>query len=178
MGWLGVDEGVAPPPTPARRSGGLVYDTVRKKLLLFGGEAPVGSQWGELNDTWEYDGTDWVQQQPPSSPPARSIFGMSFDAARGRAVVFGGWTTGTGDYQDTWEWDGATWTQIAASGGPGQIESPAMIYDAARGSTLLVGGYMNSGTWKWNGTGWSQVTLTGSVPTPCQNEATTSSSTT
>ena len=78
----------------ARRGAKMVFDTVRKRVLLFGGEGVVGNNWGEFDDTWEYDGIDWLQRQPAHRPPARSVHAMAFDTVRGRAVVYGGWQTG------------------------------------------------------------------------------------
>jgi hypothetical protein len=53
------------------------------------------------NDTWEYDGADWVPRTPPTAPSTRSFFGMTFDGARGETVLFGGSTGGT-PRSDTW----------------------------------------------------------------------------
>ena len=45
---------------------GMAYDSVRKKVVLFGGY-PLGG--GTIGDTWEWDGTDWTQV---ADSPARS----------------------------------------------------------------------------------------------------------
>src|SRR5262249_5957183 len=50
-------------------------------------------------DTWEWDGIDWTQRAPASSPPARSGHVLAFDASRGRTVLFG-----SSSFGDTWEY--------------------------------------------------------------------------
>ena len=39
--------------------GQLAYDAKRDRLVLFGGRA--GYPNGDLQDTWEWDGSKWVQ---------------------------------------------------------------------------------------------------------------------
>ena len=53
--------------------------------MLFGGYG--GSYRG---DTWEWDGTVWVDKTPATSPSARDAHAMAYDSARGRIVLFGG----------------------------------------------------------------------------------------
>ena len=48
---LGLEEHPSPRGSPA-----MVYDPERKKIVLYGGFAPDRS---ELNDTWEWDGSQW-----------------------------------------------------------------------------------------------------------------------
>jgi hypothetical protein len=44
-----------------------------------------------LNDTWVWDGTNWVQKFPGHCPSARYHHAMAYDAARGQVVLFGGY---------------------------------------------------------------------------------------
>ena len=102
---------------------------------------------------------------------------MTFDALRGRAVLFGG-HVGNGNFVgDTWEWDGTAWTSIAGAGPAGRAYH-AMTYDVVRGATLLFGGYSTGAayvaygdTWEWSGQAWTLVATTG--PTPRSNHAMT-----
>jgi pyruvate/2-oxoacid:ferredoxin oxidoreductase beta subunit len=57
----------------------MAYDAARGQVVLFGG---LGSS-GRLNDTWVWDGTNWVQKFPGNAPPARYGHAMAYDAARG-----------------------------------------------------------------------------------------------
>jgi len=58
--------------------------------------------WG-LADTWEWDGSQWVQRTPATSPPPRwGGHAMAYDSLRGRVVLFGG-SNGYNSYLgDTW----------------------------------------------------------------------------
>ncbi len=76
--------------------------------LLFGGLHPVvGAPYEFLRDTWTWDGTYWHQRQD-MGPPPRVYHALSWDAARNRAVLFGGVTlagqpTTVIIFGDTWE---------------------------------------------------------------------------
>jgi len=70
---------------------------------------------------------------------------MTFDAARGRAVLFGGSIQPFGQryptqFADTWEWDGNTWTQRFAVQSPAARFAPALYFDATRSRVQLAGG--------------------------------------
>ena len=54
------------PPSP-RTGAAMVYDIARGVTVLFGGSGDHGN----LNDTWEWDGTEWIRHSPPNSPPRR-----------------------------------------------------------------------------------------------------------
>jgi hypothetical protein len=69
---------------------------------------------------------------------------MSFDAARGMTVLFGG--DSNGHNAETWEWNGTVWTQRMILG-PSPRSWDAMAWDAARGETVLFGGDQNGETW-------------------------------
>ncbi|MBL8898806.1 MAG: hypothetical protein JNM84_14300 [Planctomycetes bacterium] len=89
-----------PTTTPAARfRGGLAYDPVRKRCLLFGGFTPF------RNDTWSWDGATglWTQLTPSTNPLARDAFGFEYDPDRGCIYMFGG--DGSGSAQnDSWRW--------------------------------------------------------------------------
>lgn len=142
-------------PPPVRAGAGLVHDPVRRRSVLFGGYGNSA-----LNDTWEFDGTNWALRSPATRPGARTTFGFAQDTGRGRAVLFGG-STGTGTWlADTWEWDGNDWTMRAPASSPSARFGPGLAYDSDRGVSVLFGGSNNSinfaDTWEWNGTDWAQ----------------------
>src|SRR5690349_11721895 len=70
---------------------------------------------------------------------ASSLHAMSYDAARGATVLFGGGASGV-YLDDTWMWNGSAWMLQTAPGPPGRSWH-AMVYDTARDATLLFGGY-------------------------------------
>ncbi len=131
-----------------RRGGRMVYDSARKRVVLFGGRGNPEP----LADTWEFDGATWTARTTPTSPPGRQGFCMTFDPSRGVTVAFGGaGGTGVGLLGDTWEWDGTTWTE--GPPGPPKRRSCAMGYDPVRRRVVLFGGvYGVSGDGGyWNG---------------------------
>lgn len=149
--------------SPSARMGpSMAYDSSRNRVVLFGGKVFESYPDVLLADTWEWDGTNWTQQTPVHSPPARALGGMAYDAAAGTTVLFGGVTItydGQTCLNDTWTWNGTDWTQHTLSTAPSPRAAP-MAYDAARGQVVLFGGgafnadggMTNYGdTWVWSG---------------------------
>jgi hypothetical protein len=62
----------------------MAYDAATGQLVLFGGF--VGGTY--LNDTWTWDGTNWTQQNPTTSPSPREGLSMAYDDAIGLVVLF------------------------------------------------------------------------------------------
>lgn len=66
-------------PTPPLRSGAVMaYDSVRDRLVVFGG----ASATSQLADTWEFDGVDWTQRTTATSPAARGDHSLVYDSLR------------------------------------------------------------------------------------------------
>jgi hypothetical protein len=158
-----------------RENPGLAYDSARGKVVLFG-----GVRWGTsvfLQDTWEYDGTNWVQRAGPACtgtdcyvcgasdcPSAREYPSAAYDSGRGKTVIFGGRDNYDTSFNDTWEWNGSVWTKTSADGPEKRREHP-LAYDVVRGRTVLFGGWGDStpllnDTWEWDGSDWVQKTST------------------
>ncbi len=155
-------------PSPRIDSQMMVYDTVREKVVLFGGTSYQGG-WTTHNDMWEWDGAEWTRIMTDGPSPRQSP-AMVFDSARGKIVLFGG--LGASALGDTWEWDGAEWIQVAEEG-PSPRAYHAMAYDSIRQRVVMYGGLpggMYSGQkvlsdmWEWDGRQWTQVDLTGENP--------------
>ena len=100
------------------------------------------------------------QGSSPPAPSPRSEMGMTYDAARGEVLLFGGRGRRARLDGDTWTWNGTSWTQRFPAHSPAPREVPGMAYDAARGQVVLFGGasdtYRLGDTWTWNGTDWTQ----------------------
>ena len=85
-------------PAP-RNSHTLVYDSDRKRVLLFGGLNQTGTIF---DDAWEWNGAAWLQLTPRApKPQARFTHSMYYDSLRHRAVVY----DGNLGYADLWELD-------------------------------------------------------------------------
>jgi hypothetical protein len=71
-----------------------------------------GAQPGDyFGDTWEYDGTDWTQLTPATSPTDRWGAELVWYSPLSRLLLFGGVGSG-GDVgqNDAWTWNRATQT--------------------------------------------------------------------
>ncbi len=145
---------------PGRYAPAMAYDSVRGQVVLFGGlgaDTPNG-----LNDTWVWDGSNWTQKSPQTSPPARWQLAMAYDSAHGQVVLFGGRNLQNNHLGDTWVWDGTNWTQESPQANPPGRFNDAMDYDAAHDQVVLFGGLIPTqnpkatgvdagDTWLWNG---------------------------
>jgi hypothetical protein len=148
------------PGPGTRHEFAMAFDSARGRTVVFGGTKD-GTTAG---DTWEWDGTDWVEQHPAMSPSARIHHAMAYDSARGRIVLYGGWNyPGSSVLDDTWEYDGVNWQQREVQG-PGPRLGHAMAYDSIRQRTVLYGAQKTlnnidttGDTWEWDGDSWTQV---------------------
>lgn len=109
-------------------------------------------------------GIVWTLATGPGPQP-RSDYGIAYDAARSRVVLFGGRVNAADN--NTWEWNGAagTWS-LRANTGPINFGfyPPLLAYDSARQRSVMVM-YAGGGaqTWEWDGAAWSQH-VTGTPP--------------
>jgi hypothetical protein len=141
-----------------RHDHALAWHAARGRTVLFGGTG-ITTTFTTFGDTWEWDGTNWVQAAS-SGPPARSNHPLAYDAARGRTVLFGG-RNGAAPLGDTWEWSG-TWVQRTVSPAPPPRYNDGLVYDPVRNRTVLIGGQDAQSfglfdTWEWDGTSWTQL---------------------
>lgn len=144
---------------PARLNAVLSYDRTRHVSVLYGGNDYAVSR--VYADTWEWDGSDWTERQPQTSPPARQLASLTFDRARGRSVLFGGFDGTNLHYNDTWEWDGSDWQQRAASRAPRTRDVPGLAFDPQLGRAVLYGGSLGSAysdTWTYHARGGACAT--------------------
>ena len=186
-GWREVIPALSPPP---RYGHAMAYDSIRHRVVLFGGLRP--SEVTGYNDTWEWDGSTWTPAIVANSPPERSGHAMAFDAVHHRTILYGGRVPGTGvtvaanpDYPDTWAWDGASWSQLTPAHSPTPATADpnttdgrygaAMAFDPTRGVIVLFGGVSfykvgntvttagpcDTGVWEFDGTDWHETTPSG-----------------
>lgn len=153
----------------ARYGHAMVYDSVRRQSIVFGGSfdfLPLH------DDTWVWNGQSWTEVNLNGTrPDGRRRHCMAFDSRRGVAVLFGGLVSNGGQNasNETWEWDGAAWTRRDVQGPSARMDA-AMAYDSARGVVVLFGGRneftreVYGDTWLWNGSTWTEQG--GPGPTP------------
>src|SRR3989475_193348 len=159
----------------ARAVASMAYDALPtdQYIVLFGGtlELPPtpGTITSALKDTWKFSGGSWQNITMVSGPSARAGASISYDAADGYIVLFGGQSP-TGFLGDTWKFSGGSWTSISASNNPGKRTFGSMAYDAAPGDgyVVLFGGGNNTistgfkdferDTWKFSAGSWTNIT--------------------
>lgn len=130
---------------PGRSAQMMAYDSLRGRVVMFGGRQQAGLTTGEarvLADMWVWDANDWTQLTPAALPPARQLAAMAYDPLRDRLVLYGGSTiaadglTTTALY-DTWEFDGTTWRKVGDEAV--KIGHPLLAWDKARGEMIMLG---------------------------------------
>ena len=147
---------------PARRfdSQGMAYDPNTQTVVMFGGIDVTNTVF--FGDTWVWNGTNWVQQTPGSSPSARRTV-LATDPA-GNVMLFGGGGP-SGALADTWVWDGTNWNQQSPATSPTARDLHNMAFNPNVGAVVLfAGGGGFNDVWTWDGTTWTQ--LTQAAPTP------------
>lgn len=154
--WIPLSPSVSP---PARAQASMVYDTQHQQIVLFGGMVMGGQHTSpSANDTWVWNGTNWQQEHPKTTPPARAQANMAYDKAHHQAVLFGG-TNGVSVLNDTWAWNGSDWQSLRPATSPVARAGGSMAYDASSQQVVLFGGTgaadLND-TWVWNGSNWEQ----------------------
>ncbi|HYR23246.1 MAG TPA: hypothetical protein VEP30_10040, partial [Chthoniobacterales bacterium] len=156
---------------PIRRTGTqIAYDSAHSVVVLFGGQICQGAGCFPVSDTWTFDGTNWQQQHPMTSPPARYLGSATYDTKNRKVVLFGGIActdadcTATVAANDTWTWDGSNWSQESPALSPLPRYLSAMTYNSDSGQVLLYGGCLiescvsaGGDLWSWNGTSWSLI---------------------
>ncbi len=143
-------------PSP-RNGAAQVYDSVRGKIVLFGG----ATEKGLSGETWEWDGKEWVENRAALTV-GRFNCVMAYDVAQRKVIRFGGRYAGK-PVGDTWEYDFNTWKQVVGSTGPEARNHAAMVYDEKRRKIVLFGGHdlgthetttIFGDTWEWGGNAW------------------------
>ena len=137
--WTQLSPATTP---PARHSHAMSFDTLRQRLVMFGGYSQANLS--HLGDTWEWDGSDWSLAQAANAPGPRRAHAMAFDPVRGGTVLFGGYDGQ--DLGDNWSWDGTLWTLLPTTAAPSARHGAGMVYCSQQQATVLFGGRFRNGT--------------------------------
>lgn len=154
--WTQLATAHSPPP---RAGHTMVFDPGTGRILLFGGDSHVGSHY--FDDTWQFDGSDWIERAPATVPRPRKSHAIAYDPVAGAPLMFGGRSDSAPSVLgDTWTWDEAAgdWQQLSPSISPGARYVAALAADPVNGGLVLYGGSDGSNeTWLWDGSTWSQA---------------------
>ncbi len=144
-----------PANTPPGRSGfAMAYDPLNNVTVVHGGS-------GGRQDTWTWNGTNWMQLASATQPGARADHALAFDGKR--LMLHGGITTSATVLNDTWGFTGTGWTLLSVLG-PTRYRH-GMAYNPACGSVTLFSGNATNNTYEWDGQEWCLVTATTSPST-------------
>ncbi|MCR9245607.1 MAG: hypothetical protein NXI31_11285 [bacterium] len=154
--WDGVNWRATNPATrpPARGGGRLAFDAATGQVLLFGGAHISPGLKTHFDDTWLWDGAQWIRRSTTRRPSARWGHALATDFARGGVVLFGGldaqYTRG-----DTWLWDGVDWSLQAPRHAPNARSWAGIATRPNDGLATLYGGRtFDTRTWSWDGSTW------------------------
>ena len=161
--WSLMAEGDSAPPGRSRHA--LVYDSLRERVLLYGGKFVDGT-W---DDTWSWDGSEWELLVEESAPSTQTGHAMAYDSARDRVVLVTS-PGGEGESLATWEFDGTCWSdELSGADGPWGRWGFGLAYDEVRGKSVLYGGIGDGDTglediWEWDGMNWREVPQVWATP--------------
>jgi hypothetical protein len=172
----GVWKNANPSVSPAPGSWTMLFDPVSNLTILFGIPSTQELWLDAHGQTWTSSGGSWTPATQGFGPPALGQAGLTYDAAEGAVVFFGGYSpdpSGSGYWgylNVTWTYRDGTWTNVTHGAAPQGRGGEGFVYDAAGGFVLLFGGQGLTGpdsrtgslvylsdTWEWlNGT-WSRL---------------------
>jgi len=158
-------------PPSGRRYATAIYDPVRDRMLVFGGQ----EQAGDLNDVWALSlgGTpSWEQLTPGGTPvPAMSNHSAIYDPVRDRMVVYGGSSIWALSLAGT-----PAWSPASPSGTPPQTRlGQSAVYDPVRDRMVVFAGYSSpynscfNDSWSLSLGGtmtWTHLSPAGAPPSP------------
>lgn len=158
--WDGATWQARPGASPSpRANAAMVYDAVRKRIVMFGGAMLDGTR---LDDTWEWDGDRWTMRALPTRPPPTSEHALVFDPVHGVVVLVGGTTAGSPP-GDTYTLDATGWTKMTAVTPP-NIFGGSAAWDVMTQRVVVYGGHVPGDSnqavaemWAWDGQGWTAI---------------------
>jgi hypothetical protein len=139
-GWDGVNwtQKVPAMHPSGRIEHAVSFDASHAEVLLFGGR--LASFPSDFDDTWVWDGVNWIERFPATSPLPTGGHALAYSALRAQVIMFGGYDNGAFSRNDTWSWNGTEWTQLTPATSPPARTNHAMAYDSTRREIVLFGG--------------------------------------
>jgi hypothetical protein len=153
-----------------------VYDAADGYVLLYNeiGITPT-DPLGYLNTTWTYAGGAWSNITATAGTPPAMLGSMTYDAADGYVLYFGGYTWSDELTNATWTFQAGVWTNVTASvtGAPSARMNFGIAYDNLVGSVILYGGldhlyWTNASqfsyeTWAYAAGSWTLLSSNGTI---------------
>ncbi|MCW4050632.1 MAG: hypothetical protein NWE89_12950 [Candidatus Bathyarchaeota archaeon] len=130
--------------SPGRMYGqGMVYDSVNRRAILYGGHlrSPISREY--IEDVWFfYSGNrSWIQTNYTVKPHGRYWNAIDLDKENMQLVIFGG-GYGEGPLRETWVLDlyEKSWTNISSPANPPARIMPRMVYVQTIDAFICFGG--------------------------------------
>ena len=136
---------------PGRRAGHVaVYDTVRHRMVVFGGS---DWWWTWYNDTWAFDVTTntWTQLSITGTLPSGRYASCGiYDSFQDKLIIFGGYCRGTPKdsiTNETWalDFDTQEWDSLNTTNNPSPREYATAVYDTVNHRMIVFGGDNTTG---------------------------------
>ena len=162
--WNGSDWTQRQPVhAPSPRTDYIMAEGPGNTVVLHGGWALGAANPTPLNDTWVWNGTDWIEKTV--TPPSQSYGPMlGFDAFANETVLLTGDRAGP---PETWVWNGTSWTKESPAHLPPPRYRGAMAF-AEYDGLVLFGGHTDENcrtdTWSWTGSDWRPIDPSTSPP--------------
>jgi hypothetical protein len=129
-----------------------------------------GGRQPDLNDTWTWDGTNWVKAQSGPAPPWREDAVFVYSDASKLILLFGGFGDPVRD--DTWTFDGRRWAKEHSADEPSARFGALAAYDPIGRQVIMFGGspcfglqcYPLADTWSWADGEWRELHPASSPP--------------
>lgn len=146
--WTQRSPANAPPP---RVTFAFAHDPTTQRVVLFGGfDATTNTL---LADTWDWDGTNWTQRAPATTPQAGRFSALGYDRGRDRLTLFA--MPGTADHA----WTGADWVPGPTT--PDGSITTSVGDDPLRGVVVV---RTDDATYEWDGVRWTATPGAGPGP--------------
>jgi hypothetical protein len=156
--WTKLDTATTP---PGRFLAGAAYDSKRDRIVVFGGSSysADGKSLVTLTDTWEFDGTNWIQRS--SSGPDVSKPMLVYDAANDQVLMLG-LTTKSETLMYQYDAAAGTWKQLTPTTLPACVNEGMLLFNAATQKPFFSGGVCagSSATednLEWDGSNWKKL---------------------
>jgi peptidoglycan hydrolase-like protein with peptidoglycan-binding domain len=166
----------------ARTNHVMVYDSLRKKTVMFGGAGFIyPSTFLNMSDVWTYDvpTNKWTKVSTTNNPPVRYYASFSYDSVNDVFLLVGGNTQlgssrNETNVYDAWALDLKTniWTQLPSLSLPLSARTPTtmdtLIYDPVRNVHLYWVSGSAPGVWayRYSGTGIPYIPPVVPAPAP------------
>ncbi len=145
----------------------LAYDPDRDVTILYGGNA---TGWPYEDQTWEFDGTNWLTVTTTTTPTVRYGVSMAYLPNEG-VILFGGSDTADMAFNQTWVYTASDWSLVPVVGTVPPSRTYASLVSNPISQTLYLFGGQNSreGTlyndlWAYENGSWTEVSVSSAKP--------------